>query len=79
MKVKLINRTSSEHSPQYKCLRFAEENGFELRREPFGKRGSLIEIYRNGECLDYRKSYASALAFMKKNFCSECASQPRGA
>lgn len=67
MEVRLIARPNKTGiSPQLEAVRFARENGFELRREPFGRRGSLIEIYRDGEDLGYRKSYAAALTFMRK-------------
>jgi hypothetical protein len=62
--IKYIRRKSKNESPMLKAIRFAENNGFVLSREPFGKRGSLIEIYKNGRMVGYRKSYQAALNFM---------------
>ncbi len=45
---------------------YARKNGFTLEREPFGKRGTNVEIYLNGKMIGYRKSYQGAINFMKK-------------
>lgn len=64
MDVKLINR--GRLGPQFECVTYARQNGFELQRQPFGRRGSLVEVYRSGEDCGYRKSYAAALLLMKR-------------
>lgn len=65
MEVKRIKRVCHT-SPQAACMSFAYRNGFELSREPFGRRGSLIEVKRGGVDVGYRKSYGGALNLMKK-------------
>lgn len=45
---------------------FARLNGFTLDRQPFGKRGSLVAVWKDGKVLDYRKSWRGALNVMKK-------------
>ena len=66
MRVRLIGRPGKNH-PQWGAIDYAREHGFTLGREPFGKRGSLIEVYKNGEKIGYRKSYAGALNLMQKH------------
>ncbi|MCB1953373.1 MAG: hypothetical protein H6944_11285 [Zoogloeaceae bacterium] len=68
MELKLINRPTKDNTtqPQVLAALFAARNGFTLCRQPFGKRGSLIEIYRGGEMIGYRKSYRAALTFMER-------------
>lgn len=48
------------------ALEFARNHGFTLQRQPFGKRGSLIEVYKGEQMVDYRKSWKGALNVMKK-------------
>lgn len=63
MEVKYIRRCLSSKSPMVK----AKENGFTLKREPFGKRGSLIELYKDEEMIGYRKSYTSIIRLMQNS------------
>lgn len=67
MDIKRIYRTTTARSPQWQCLTYAFENGFRLQREPFGKRGSCIEVFIGDEKLGYRKSYSAALKLMQKH------------
>lgn len=64
--VRLINRPTKDGGapPQTLAVRYALENGFTLRREPFGKRGSLIEVWRSGRMVGHRKGYRAVLALM---------------
>lgn len=48
------------------ALAYARLHGFTLNREPFGKRGSLIEVYRGASRLGYRKTWGGALNMMKR-------------
>ena len=57
--------TTAKVTPS-KALEFARDHGFDLQRQPFGKRGSLIEVYKDGQMIDYRKSWSGALHVMKK-------------
>lgn len=52
--------------PRSAALAFARHYGFILHREPFGKRGSLIEIYHESRPFGYRKSWNGALNVMKR-------------
>jgi hypothetical protein len=65
MNVKRIYRGRIEKSPQGLAIQFAAAHGFVLQREPFGKRGSLIEVYRADRMVGYRKSYTAALRLMQ--------------
>ena len=52
--------------PMGKCLDYAWEHGYTLTREPFGKRGSLIEASLNGTKIGHRTSYQGVLNMMQK-------------
>lgn len=64
----LVTGHTKMDGPQLQAMEFARANGFRLERQPFGKRGSSIEIYRADDemkMLGYRKSYSAALNFMR--------------
>jgi hypothetical protein len=63
---KLVITESLENYGQTGALQLARERGFRLVRQPVGKRGSLIEIYRGEQRLGYRKSWHAAAKFMTK-------------
>ena len=66
MKIRLIRRIDPRKSPMVAAVEYAKANGYTLSREPFGKRGSLIELYRDSERIGHRKSYSGILNLMKK-------------